>query len=114
MLFFFIQAEDGIRDLTVTGVQTCALPIWGAVDADGLAAREPVGGAVRVGEQVEDPIDRRGDDAREGDGGGAHGGLQPTRMWGKGVWGFSGHGTSRAWGSGEVVEVGRLDPQLAR
>src|SRR2546427_11811504 len=29
--FFFFQAEDGIRDLTVTGVQTCALPIsWSA------------------------------------------------------------------------------------
>src|SRR2546430_9799174 len=27
MRFFFFQAEDGIRDLTVTGVQTCALPI---------------------------------------------------------------------------------------
>src|SRR2546427_13032820 len=27
--FFFFQAEDGIRDLTVTGVQTCALPILG-------------------------------------------------------------------------------------
>src|SRR2546430_7514451 len=27
LLFFFFQAEDGIRDLTVTGVQTCALPI---------------------------------------------------------------------------------------
>src|SRR5256886_11559912 len=27
-LFLFFQAEDGIRDLTVTGVQTCALPIW--------------------------------------------------------------------------------------
>src|SRR5690349_23432500 len=25
--FFFFQAEDGIRDLYVTGVQTCALPI---------------------------------------------------------------------------------------
>src|SRR5712691_11953737 len=29
--FFFFQAEDGIRDLTVTGVQTCALPISFAV-----------------------------------------------------------------------------------
>src|SRR3989475_74552 len=29
--FFFFQAEDGIRDLTVTGVQTCALPICRAV-----------------------------------------------------------------------------------
>src|SRR5580693_1066817 len=28
--FFFFQAEDGIRDGTVTGVQTCALPIWPA------------------------------------------------------------------------------------
>src|SRR2546430_8713924 len=28
MVFFFFQAEDGIRDLTVTGVQTCALPIY--------------------------------------------------------------------------------------
>src|SRR5206468_7068151 len=26
-VFFFFQAEDGIRDLIVTGVQTCALPI---------------------------------------------------------------------------------------
>src|SRR2546430_3115007 len=28
VFFFFFQAEDGIRDLTVTGVQTCALPIF--------------------------------------------------------------------------------------
>src|SRR5258707_7108923 len=27
MLYFFFQAEDGIRDIGVTGVQTCALPI---------------------------------------------------------------------------------------
>src|SRR2546430_3768950 len=30
-MFFFFQAEDGIRDLTVTGVQTCALPISSAL-----------------------------------------------------------------------------------
>src|SRR5256884_3701983 len=29
--FFFFQAEDGIRDVAVTGVQTCALPIWRAL-----------------------------------------------------------------------------------
>src|SRR5215218_8441592 len=29
--FFFFQAEDGIRDHCVTGVQTCALPIWASV-----------------------------------------------------------------------------------
>src|SRR2546429_1779028 len=28
LYFFFFQAEDGIRDVAVTGVQTCALPIW--------------------------------------------------------------------------------------
>src|SRR2546422_1735619 len=28
-VFFFFQAEDGIRDVAVTGVQTCALPIYG-------------------------------------------------------------------------------------
>src|SRR2546422_7760926 len=35
-LFFFFQAEDGIRDVAVTGVQTCALPILcgtGALDS---------------------------------------------------------------------------------
>src|SRR5256886_5244664 len=31
--FFFFQAEDGIRDLTVTGVQTCALPISSVTSA---------------------------------------------------------------------------------
>src|SRR2546430_9752232 len=30
-IVFFFQAEDGIRDLTVTGVQTCALPIYPSV-----------------------------------------------------------------------------------
>src|SRR2546429_4508439 len=28
VVFFFFQAEDGIRDVAVTGVQTCALPIF--------------------------------------------------------------------------------------
>src|SRR5256885_6936209 len=28
LFYFFFQAEDGIRDYKVTGVQTCALPIW--------------------------------------------------------------------------------------
>src|SRR5438445_2255739 len=34
-VFFFFQAEDGIRDIGVTGVQTCALPIF-SVDLDDL------------------------------------------------------------------------------
>src|SRR5206468_10130144 len=38
--FFFFQAEDGIRDLIVTGVQTCALPIY--VTLDEFYHRRPV------------------------------------------------------------------------
>src|SRR6267143_5889030 len=39
-MFFFFQAEDGIRDGTVTGVQTCALPIFGGGrPAEGTAGR---------------------------------------------------------------------------
>src|SRR5256885_13131073 len=47
MLVFFFQAEDGIRDYKVTGVQTCALPISGPVGealvmtAAGLAVALP-------------------------------------------------------------------------
>src|SRR5256886_11882758 len=37
VFFFFFQAEDGIRDLTVTGVQTCALPIWLILQCAGTA-----------------------------------------------------------------------------
>src|SRR5260221_9798652 len=39
LLFFFFQAEDGIRDHCVTGVQTCALPISAAERVE-QAARE--------------------------------------------------------------------------
>src|SRR5690606_41016062 len=49
VLSFFFQAEDGIRDFHVTGVQTCALPISaGIVLAFWFAAAwmEPVGAAV--------------------------------------------------------------------
>src|SRR5438105_15071377 len=35
--FFFFQAEDGIRDPLVTGVQTCALPIYGEIELIGRA-----------------------------------------------------------------------------
>src|SRR6516165_3484192 len=37
VFFFFFQAEDGIRDLTVTGVQTCALPISAGLILVGVA-----------------------------------------------------------------------------
>src|SRR2546422_8491837 len=37
--FFFFQAEDGIRDVAVTGVQTCALPISTHAGNDAKTAR---------------------------------------------------------------------------
>src|SRR6266496_5662043 len=37
--FFFFQAEDGIRDLYVTGVQTCALPISAKLEPGRYAVR---------------------------------------------------------------------------
>src|SRR5256886_1496441 len=46
--YFFFQAEDGIRDLTVTGVQTCALPIcsvWYRVLAGAFPTRDSAVGA---------------------------------------------------------------------
>src|SRR5438270_13332268 len=48
---FFFQAEDGIRDLTVTGVQTCALPIFGHImGSDGIfgVSAEEAGKAVAL------------------------------------------------------------------
>src|SRR3712207_6980600 len=47
--FFFFQAEDGIRDIGVTGVQTCALPICGhRREAEVARERELAAAAERV------------------------------------------------------------------
>src|SRR5216684_481355 len=40
--FFFFQAEDGIRDVAVTGVQTCALPIFEHATYDGNLYGTPI------------------------------------------------------------------------
>src|SRR2546430_13213224 len=58
---FFFQAEDGIRDLTVTGVQTCALPILavGFLEVGGDLRDELVRGEASRGGQlrlVADPL----------------------------------------------------------
>src|SRR3712207_7558469 len=42
VVFFFFQAEDGIRDIGVTGVQTCALPICSMPNAMFTVTRYPV------------------------------------------------------------------------
>src|SRR3989454_165487 len=44
-VFFFFQAEDGIRDYKVTGVQTCALPISGSSPSTAAAAARPGAGS---------------------------------------------------------------------
>src|SRR5207253_2036177 len=46
LIFFFFQAEDGIRDGHVTGVQTCALPIWGT------SYGAPTEGEVELAERI--------------------------------------------------------------
>src|SRR5207245_7694085 len=58
---FFFQAEDGIRDATVTGVQTCALPISNFVLAEcGPRARSIRAGLAARGVLVRDFSDRPG------------------------------------------------------
>src|SRR5204862_1893900 len=49
---FFFQAEDGIRDLYVTGVQTCALPIL----RDGTGWRAEIAGREAAVEQAGDTL----------------------------------------------------------
>src|SRR6266568_5214606 len=54
-MFFFFQAEDGIRDGTVTGVQTCALPI--SRRNRRYAPRSPGSGAPQLGRRRLEPAD---------------------------------------------------------
>src|SRR5205809_5551988 len=57
---FFFQAEDGIRDVAVTGVQTCALPISDRrIDRDVVALGGPRWRPVATRDRVDDPIDHR-------------------------------------------------------
>src|SRR5206468_7414771 len=51
--FFFFQAEDGIRDLIVTGVQTCALPISREIEG----APRAVAGAERAQQRQMEHVD---------------------------------------------------------
>src|SRR5438876_8888736 len=65
-LFFFFQAEDGIRDGRVTGVQTCALPILVAA-ADGVVSfAGPVGGSLFVTVDHPDGYKSRSEERRVG------------------------------------------------
>src|SRR5206468_8623190 len=50
--FFFFQAEDGIRDLIVTGVQTCALPIFDVAPQQNLYTKQGVAVTVEAVAQI--------------------------------------------------------------
>src|SRR5436309_4614702 len=66
VLFFFFQAEDGIRDFHVTGVQTCALPICRVVDLGTAEPAASVDGieAVPLGQEVLQGAARGGSEER--------------------------------------------------
>src|SRR5256886_5276320 len=66
-VFFFFQAEDGIRDLTVTGVQTCALPISstttsiaarssGVATAPGIRCRSTQSLSIRIADALNSAV----------------------------------------------------------
>src|SRR5882757_6439288 len=61
LFFFFFQAEDGIRDIGVTGVQTCALPILRASrPGDAVLSEEAADDPARLGADrvwIIDPLD---------------------------------------------------------
>src|SRR5207248_5566379 len=102
-VFFFFQAEDGIRDRTVTGVQTCALPIFDAADQAGLVAGRTQAGLDQVGARglaagpgdadEAEPARRvavRSEERREGKSVGRGGGRviekkKQTKKWGGGL-----------------------------
>src|SRR2546422_9431681 len=52
-MVFFLQAEDGIRDVAVTGVQTCALPIFQS-EIDGLCTQT----SVQTFQPLNEPVSR--------------------------------------------------------
>src|SRR5437016_11414247 len=51
-VFFFFQAEDGIRDWSVTGVQTCALPIFSRIAHEIIEANPALDATALVGIQT--------------------------------------------------------------
>src|SRR5256885_2649575 len=66
MLVFFFQAEDGIRDYKVTGVQTCALPISAVVQRQHSAAEDSVVLRDHIGNlDVPRSANRRGERSEE-------------------------------------------------
>src|SRR5262249_58892696 len=96
--FFFFQAEDGIRDWSVTGVQTCALPISRSAGeecrsflagAAGFDCASDSGGAAVLAAQVggagaDDAVLLRSGERRVGEEGRSGGGAEDEKKRGEG------------------------------
>src|SRR5699024_11689901 len=54
VMIFFFQAEDGIRDRNVTGVQTCALPIFGSIEGND----SPTTGDMGLRDHLDEAVDQ--------------------------------------------------------
>src|SRR3989449_182297 len=84
MFFFFFQAEDGIRDVAVTGVQTCALPISPAGPFPREVEPRARGAPPRGEQQSEQPTARGGRRRWWGTAGRWRGGGQRRPGWRRG------------------------------
>src|SRR6266498_5382335 len=84
-MYFFFQAEDGIRDADVTGVQTCALPISGEL----TCSAAQVAGWLNVSKPTVIAAARRGE--------------LPGRQVGK-QWRFSTKALAKMWGLDQMLD----------
>src|SRR5699024_12002669 len=109
LLFFFFQAEDGIRDRNVTGVQTCALPILvgGAAGRARHVQQVVVPEGFEVGDQLGHAagvVDADGRDPRIGQ---LPVERSEERRVGKGGRGGGWEGGEERWAGGSGVGSGR-------
>src|SRR2546430_16864082 len=106
-MYFFFQAEDGIRYLTVTGVQTCALPIFlSPAWLSAGPARRPV-----------PPGSRRAADSADALGFAAVSRGSPVQNWARGCGKLTAQAAtrraaSRRAGWGPALPVGGMPPRL--
>src|SRR5699024_5477987 len=62
IVFFFFQAEDGIRDRNVTGVQTCALPILEAAESEKKSLVEQLDGIIASMKETQEKLTAKEDE----------------------------------------------------
>src|SRR5437016_8735157 len=105
LCFFFFQAEDGIRDWSVTGVQTCALPILGATEPTRSlqpVVDDAVAQGVQVGESFVVQVPERRPSAEQVESVLEQIGLAPNgRPWDCGACGY---GTCQAFAEAAALE----------